>query len=67
MTEFEKEIWDNFWTIANDPGLAEKKGIRAAHGEAVSMKAEKGKSYRIVLRASDGLSIVPNPAATAPN
>jgi len=56
---FEKEIWDQFWVFASDREKAKEKGIRAAHGEAVSIKAEKGKSYRIILRASDGLSIVP--------
>lgn len=58
-TEFEKQIWDQFWVFANDREKAREMGIRAAHGEAVSIKAEPGKSYRIILRASDGLSIVP--------
>lgn len=58
-SDFEKEIWDDFWTIANDSKVAKEKGIRAAHGEAVSIKTEAGRSYRILLRASDGLSIVP--------
>ncbi|QDS95254.1 hypothetical protein FF011L_40470 [Roseimaritima multifibrata] len=58
-SDFEKEIWDDFWTIANDSKMAKEKGIRAAHGEAVSIKTEAGRSYRILLRASDGLSIVP--------
>lgn len=64
-TEFEQEIWDDFWTFANDQVLASEKGIRAAHGEALSMKVEKGRSYRVELRASDGLSIVPEPASPA--
>jgi hypothetical protein len=59
MSDFEKRIWDDFWAIANDPTKAEELGIRAAHGQAVSMKVQKGKSYRVDLRASDGLSIVP--------
>lgn len=58
-SQFEQEIWDAFWTFANDREKAKTKGIRAAHGEAISIKAEPGKSYRITLRASDGLSIVP--------
>ncbi len=60
MSEFEKQIWSEFWTIANDQEKAKKLGIRAAHGEAPSMKLKKGKSYRIQLRASDGLSITPD-------
>jgi len=67
MSDFEKRIWDDFWGIANDPEKAHAMGIRAAHGQAVSIKAEEGKSYLIELRASDGLTIKPEEgkAATA--
>ena len=60
VSEFERKIWGDFWTIANDETKARELGIRAAHGQAVSIKTQKGKSYRILLRASDGLSIVPD-------
>ena len=60
VSDFEKQIWDEFWTIANDEAKAKELGIRAAHGEAPSMKLQKGKSYRVLLRASDGLSITPD-------
>jgi hypothetical protein len=59
MSPFEETIWNDFWTIANDTARAEEMGIRAAHGQAVSMKVQPGKSYKVELRASDGLSIVP--------
>ncbi|QDU96092.1 hypothetical protein [Lignipirellula cremea] len=62
MSEFEKNIWDEFWTIANDQERAHAMGIRAAHGQAVSIKAEPGKTYLIELRASDGLSLKPEDA-----
>lgn len=58
MSEFEREIWANFWEYANDPDRAKEAGIRAAHGEAPSIKLQLGKLYRVQLRASDGLSIV---------
>jgi len=60
MSEFEQQIWADFWTIANDQAKAAELGIRAAHGEAPSMKLQKGKSYKVTLRASDGLSITPD-------
>ena len=60
MSDFEKRIWAEFWTIANDETKAKEMGIRAAHGEAPSMRLQKGKSYRVQLRASDGLSIPPD-------
>jgi hypothetical protein len=59
VSEFERKIWSDFWTIANDPDKAESLGIRAAHGEAVSTRLRPGKQYRVVLRSSGGLSISP--------
>lgn len=59
-SDFEQKIWADFWTIANDPDRARQLGIRAAHGGAPFMKVEKGKSYRILLRASGDPTIVPD-------
>jgi hypothetical protein len=64
-SDFEQQIWEDFWTFANDRQAAREKGIRAAHGEALSMKVEVGRSYRVELRASDGLSIVPEEEVAA--
>lgn len=65
-SELEKKIWGDFWSIANDPEKAKTLGIRAAQGEAPSMKMERGKVYRIDLRASGGLDIVADPDAKPP-
>lgn len=59
MSPLEKDIWSNFWEYANDRRKAAEVGLRAVHGEAVNLKVQKGKTYRIQLRASDGLSILP--------
>lgn len=59
MSEFEQELWSRFWDYANDVDLAKEKGVRAAHGEAPSIQLRPGKSYRIELRASGGMSVVP--------
>ena len=59
MSEFEKKLWGDFWEFANDPKKAAEMGIRAANGEAVSIKVREGKTYSISLRASGGLSIAP--------
>lgn len=58
-SEFEKELWARFWDYANDAKLASEKGVRAAHGEAPSIQLRPGKSYRVELRASGGISVVP--------
>ena len=59
MSEFERKIWGDFWSVANDESKQAALGIRAAHGEAPSIKVQKGKAYRVELRASAGLTITP--------
>ncbi len=57
MSELEEKIWSDFWNIANDPAAADELGIRTLHGDAVWTKVQKGKSYRITVRASGGPEI----------
>jgi hypothetical protein len=64
MTEFEKELWSDFWEFANNRSKAAEQGIRAANGEAVSIKVRENTSYSVSLRASGGLSI--SPTTTTP-
>lgn len=59
-SDLEKDIWTRFWEYANNPNLAEQAGVRAAHGDAPSIRLLSGKKYRVLLRASGGLSIVPD-------
>jgi hypothetical protein len=63
----EEEVWRRFWEFANDPKAAQKFGIRAAHGEAVSMKLKAGGLYTITLRASGGLTFQPDGPASGSN
>lgn len=58
VSKDEQKIWAQFWDYANNPALAESAGVRAAHGEAPSIKLRKDKLYKVELRASGGLSIV---------
>ena len=59
LAQFQRELWSQFWDIANDPQRAATMGIRAAHAVAPAMRIRAGQRYRITLRASDGLSIQP--------
>lgn len=65
MSDLERKIWGDFWNIANDEKLAHELGIRAAHGGAVSMKVQKGKTYRVEMRSTGDLSIKPEEKATS--
>lgn len=53
-----RELWQRFWDYANDPELARTLGVRALQGEAPFVEARLGKTYRVELRASGGLTIV---------
>ncbi len=59
MSEFERKIWNDFWLIANDSQRAAELGIHAAHGSAVSMRVQPGKSYEVKLRATGDMTIRP--------
>jgi hypothetical protein len=57
--DFERELWGRFWEYANDPARAAAAGIRVAQGEAPHIKVVQGQVYKLTLRASGGLEIVP--------
>lgn len=52
-----RELWERFWDYANDTELARQLGVRAIHGEAPFIETRPGKTYRVELRASGGLTI----------
>lgn len=56
---FYADLWRHFWAYAADPKSARAKGVRALHGEAPFIEARPGRSYRVILRSSGGLSITP--------
>jgi len=70
MTEFEKNLWNKFWDLANSPEHAEQLGVQSAQGGGPAVYAKKGTTYHVELRASGGLPNVkaveqrPDPAAT---
>ncbi len=59
-TAFERELWARFWDLANDPEEAQRRGVRALHGEAVSTRLRKDRSYAITLRSTGELTIQPS-------
>jgi len=66
VSPMEKDLWSRFWQYANDPATARKAGVRAAHGEAPSIKLMPGRRYKILLRASGGLTIAAEEAPAGP-
>lgn len=66
MSKFEKDIWDDFWLIANDNKRAQELGIDAIQGKAVAIRALPGKSYEIKLRSTGDITIRPIEPKKAP-
>jgi hypothetical protein len=58
-SEFEKRIWRDFWTIANNPAKAKELGIRAAHADAPSTRVREGVTYELELRTTGEFTLKP--------
>jgi hypothetical protein len=48
----EKQLWAEFWELANNPERAEKRGVRAAFGNATYIKFLKGRYYVVERRVN---------------
>lgn len=59
VTDFEKNLWQQFWEIANDHKLAELEGVRSANGGGPSILMRPGARYRVQLRSTGELNITP--------
>lgn len=56
-SDFEREIWRDFWDLALDPERAQSLGIRVLQGEAVYTKLVPGKLYRLMIEDAGGLTL----------
>ncbi len=59
VSDFEKQIWSDFHTVCNDPARQNELGIRAVGGQAPHIKAEEGRTYKITIRNTGDISLVP--------
>lgn len=60
-TRFERELWDNFWKLADDPDYRTRMGVRVAQGEGVWCPFKPGRLYTLTLEANGGLNITSEP------
>ncbi|HWE02422.1 MAG TPA: hypothetical protein VG326_08410 [Tepidisphaeraceae bacterium] len=56
---FERDLWKNFWKLADDPEYRNSMGVRIAQGEGVWRDFDKGWIYRLTLQSNGGLDIAP--------
>ena len=59
--QFEADLWENFWRLANDPAYRKEKGVRLAQGESPWTYFYPESIYTISMEAAGGLSIQQRP------
>lgn len=60
-SDFEKELWHDFWRYATDPKAAHEKGVRVVQGEAVYTRFVKENLYTLTLDHDGGINIEVEP------
>lgn len=58
---FQKELWQNFWKLADDASYRSAMGVRVAQGEGVWRPFERDRLYTITLECNGGLNIGSEP------
>lgn len=61
LSEFEHELWMNFWKLADDENFRKAHGVRVAMGQGAWAPFEPNKLYTITLEAAGGLSMTSEP------
>ena len=61
VTDFERELWANFWKLADDEAYRKAKGVRVAQGEGVWVPFHPDKLYTVTLDSDGGLNITSSP------
>jgi hypothetical protein len=61
VSEFEQDLWKNFWKLYDDETYRHTKGVRVAMGQGVWGMFEKGKLYTITLQTDGGLTLTSEP------
>lgn len=54
---FDPRLWSLFWQMMENPGLAEKYGVRIAQCEAPAVRVKDGQVWEVTLDAAGGLNL----------
>ena len=61
LTAFQKELWQNFWRLADDSQYRTGMGVRVVQGEGVWRPFAPGRLYTLTLESNGGLNIRSEP------
>lgn len=58
-TDYERDLWNNFWYYASNRKEAEQRGVRVLMGEAVYQKMVLNQLYHLRIEADGGINFLP--------
>lgn len=58
---FEKDLWQNFWRLAEDKHYRETKGVRVANGQGVWGPFAPNRVYSVSIENDGGLNLTSEP------
>lgn len=61
ISQFEQELWKDFWKLFEDERYAKSKGVRIANGEGKWFPAQPDRLYTVTIEADGGLNVVSGP------
>ncbi len=61
VAAFERELWTNFWKLADDASYRNELGVRVAQGEGVWCPFQKDRLYTLTMESDGGLNITSEP------
>jgi hypothetical protein len=61
ITEFEQDLWKDFWRLTSDETYRKEKGVRVAMGQGVWGMFEPNRLYTVTLENDGGLSLTSEP------
>ena len=61
VSDFERQLWSNFWRLTDDEAYRQKNGVRVAQGEGVWVPFQPDRLYTLTLESDGGLNITSAP------
>jgi hypothetical protein len=61
VQQFETDLWQDFWKLAEDPVLAKSKGVRVANGDGKWWPCKPGEIYTVSVESDGGLNLATEP------
>ncbi len=60
-SQFERQLWQSFWRLADDDAYRAAMGVRIANGQGIWSPFEFGKLYTLSIESDGGLNLVCEP------